>query len=269
MTTKGRVVQQSATLEPDHTEAPPRSTRRTDSILRWLWAGDELRFADLIRQTPVTFTIAGLGVTLFVAESATNTTQEMLYRLGGHMGRMLEHGEWWRLFTVALTDPATWGPWHPLSLANTIALVAIGPRIERQVGSRWFPIVYLTSHFVTATSMVLFLPDYPDYAAGSSGGVGGIYGALVALALIRVARARDLRRLPWGVPLSLAAISTFSATSAPPISNVGHIAAIGSGAILGAALSAHPTRRTQASLIATAAMGLAGVASVVYRVLTH
>jgi membrane associated rhomboid family serine protease len=81
-------------------------------------------------------------------------------------------GQWWRLFTVALTHAG----WLHL-VFNMLALYSIGTPVEEFVGKFRFGIIFLGSLLAASATSLYFGPEN-IYAVGASGAVYGLFGAL-------------------------------------------------------------------------------------------
>jgi membrane associated rhomboid family serine protease len=84
-------------------------------------------------------------------------------------------GEWYRLFTVALTHAG----WLHL-IFNMLALYSIGTPVETFVGKTRFAIIFIGSLLGASATSLYFGPEN-IYAVGASGAVYGLFGALVAI----------------------------------------------------------------------------------------
>ena len=100
------------------------------------------------------------------------TLEPQLYLFKGAAGMGgVAGGEWYRLFTVALTHG---GLWH---LAfNMIALHSLGTPIETFLGRSKFLIIFFVSLIGGSITSAMFL-GYNGYSIGASGAVFGLFGA--------------------------------------------------------------------------------------------
>ena len=84
-------------------------------------------------------------------------------------------GQWWRLFTVALTHA---GVLHLIS--NMYCLWAFGPTLERYFGKVRFSLLFLISLVGASAASVYFGPQN-IYKVGASGAVFGLLGGLLLI----------------------------------------------------------------------------------------
>ena len=84
-------------------------------------------------------------------------------------------GEWYRLFTVALTHAG----WLHL-IFNMLALYSIGTPVEAFIGKPRFAIIFIGSLLAASATSLYFGPEN-IYAVGASGAVYGLFGALFAI----------------------------------------------------------------------------------------
>lgn len=116
----------------------------------------------------------------------------LMFILGGsldehlvHASWLVEAGEWWRIFTSALLHANL-----THILFNMWALYALGPLIERSVGSGPFIALYVASAGMGGVAAQFFTPER-FVAVGASGAVFGLFGVWLNLALRR-------RNTAWG-----------------------------------------------------------------------
>jgi len=84
-------------------------------------------------------------------------------------------GQWYRLFTVALTHAG----WMHL-LFNMLALWSIGESVERYFGKVKYAIIFLGSQ-LTASLTSVYLGPHNIVAVGASGAIFGLFGALLVI----------------------------------------------------------------------------------------
>ncbi len=105
---------------------------------------------------------------------------ESIVRLGSMYGPMLiANGEWYRLLTATFLHA---GLLH--LLFNSMALGAVGPETEKQVGRWRFLVTYLVSG-VAANAVSLFWHGGAIHQVGASGAICGLIGALYSIARMR------------------------------------------------------------------------------------
>lgn len=116
----------------------------------------------------------------------------LIFFLGGgiegylvHNSALVAAGEWWRIFTTALLHASL-----THILFNMWALYALGPLIERSVGSGPFIALYLAAAGMGGVAAQFFTPGLFE-AVGASGAVFGLFGVWLNLAIRR-------RNTAWG-----------------------------------------------------------------------
>ncbi|HSS13665.1 MAG TPA: rhomboid family intramembrane serine protease [Rhizomicrobium sp.] len=141
--------------------------------------------ARLVARIPwFTLTLSGVLVTRFLTELRSATDYIAPYSPGhftllaagasGHV-QVLEHGEWWRLFTASVLHGS---PEH--LIGNIVTFVIVGFLLEPMIGIGWFSAVYFTGAFVGAVaSMMLNGPEI--LSVGASGAIMATLAALFTL----------------------------------------------------------------------------------------
>ena len=99
-------------------------------------------------------------------------TQLMLFK-GPYGGQGVAAGEWYRLFTVALTH----GGLMHLGF-NMYALLVLGNPIEAAFGKARFLIIFFFS-LLTGSLASLYLTSVDQAAVGASGAIFGLFGAML------------------------------------------------------------------------------------------
>ena len=91
----------------------------------------------------------------------------------------IQHGELWRLFTVALVHaPGSSVPWFSLHLLlNMYALWIVGPIVESIWGKRLLLLFYFLTAIAASTASFL---SSPGPAVGASGAIFGLVGVILA-----------------------------------------------------------------------------------------
>ncbi|GII63430.1 rhomboid family intramembrane serine protease [Sphaerisporangium krabiense] len=148
-------------------------------------------------------------------------------------------GEWWRLFTSAFLHAEPPSYWH--ILFNMWALFAIGPQLEKILGSLRFAAVYLLS--ALGGSMAVYL--FGSYAVGASGAIYGLFGAMF---VISRRMGYDVRGVLWLIGINV--VLTFVV---PGISWQGHLGGLVAGAVVTALFAYAPARSRKAFQLATVA----------------
>ena len=156
----------------------------------------------------------------------------------------VDQGEYYRLLTSAFLH------FDPLHIAaNMLAVVLLGPALERLLGWWRFAAVYLVSA-LGGSALVYLLEDVNTGTAGASGAVFGMFGA--CLVLVRKLQL-DAQWLIGIIVLNFAI--TFSIAD---ISKLGHVGGFISGALCGLAIGGLPNSRSRVQDRAQVA-GLVGV----------
>jgi membrane associated rhomboid family serine protease len=127
---------------------------------------------------PVTKTIIAVTALIFFLGSGIDD-----YLV--HNSALVAAGEWWRIFTTALLHASL-----THILFNMWALYALGPLIERSVGSGPFIALYLAAAGMGGVAAQFFTPGLFN-AVGASGAVFGLFGVWLNLAIRR-------RNTAWG-----------------------------------------------------------------------
>lgn len=122
------------------------------------------------RGAPVTWTLLGLVVAVFVIGELTGGFRSAVFQEGAQSNALVEQGEWWRVLTATLLHG---GLTH--LLFNGYALYVLGPQLERGVGSLAFAALYLASGL--AGGLAFLLSGAEQVAVGASGAIFGLFGA--------------------------------------------------------------------------------------------
>ncbi|NNU48260.1 rhomboid family intramembrane serine protease [Rhizobium sp. WYCCWR 11279] len=185
-----------------------------------------------------TYILLAILVAVYLAELAFSVEPPVagspstwsLYLLGGTVRQsIVEHGEWWRLFTAPFMHGGI------LHLAfNCVALWFAGRLFERLIGWRWFAAIFFASALGGSIASV-WINDQYTVGVGASGGIVGLFAAVVAASFrfrsgpiadnLRIGAAQIL------IPSLLPFLS--AARSGENIDYAGHFG----GALTGAALS--------------------------------
>jgi len=198
------------------------------------------------RWGPVTLTLIGINVAVFVATAISAATvgnnpltRNYVSPLGAALVQFpaaVDDGEWWRMITAAFLHL---GPIH-LAL-NMLALLVFGSELERALGRWRYLAVYGLSILGGAAAIQLFTVSA---VAGASTAIWGLMGAFAVLML---AQRQDLRGI-----VTLVALNVVISVVIPGISLVGHIGGFVGGALAMAVLVL--TRRNRTLQIAGAAV---------------
>jgi len=152
----------------------------------------------IARRVPwFTLTLSGVLVTRFLAELRTATDYLEPYAPGhfsllaaGASSRVqvLQHGEWWRLFTATMLHGS---PAH--LIGNLITFLMVGFLLEPMIGIGWFAAIYFTGGFAGALLSTLFNPA-DSLSVGASGAIMATLAALFTLSFHAGARRPGLMR---------------------------------------------------------------------------
>jgi membrane associated rhomboid family serine protease len=163
-------------------------------------------------------------------------------------------GQWWRLFTPNLVNPANNGLHVHSSAAahyafSLLGLVALGIALERRIGGRWFLVTAFVSGLSAFTSLALTDPHGRAYDGGSSGIIAGIGGALVMLLWQHRRDSPTARRWWWTAAVVAALLFLVSTTWSANVNQV-HAVSFAAGAAMALGLRSFRGLRTPARGIA-------------------
>jgi rhomboid protease GluP len=131
-----------------------------------------------------TLALSGVLVARFQAELRSATDYLAPYSPGhftllavGASSRVqvVDHGEWWRLFTATALHGS---PTH--LIGNLVTFLTVGFLLEPMIGIGWFSAIYFTGGFVGACASML-LNDPQTLSVGASGAIMATLAALFAL----------------------------------------------------------------------------------------
>lgn len=137
-------------------------------------------------------------------------------------------GEWWRLITSAFLHAPPPSLWH--IVFNMWALYAIGPELERRLGSGRFAALYLLSALGGSVAIYFFGTS----AVGASGAIYGLFGALFVVAR---KLGYDARGVLWLIGINV--VLTFVV---PGISWQGHLGGLVTGTVVAVAFAYAPAK---------------------------
>lgn len=126
---------------------------------------------------PATVTFIALAVGFFVL-GLLGLENDLIGRFA-QINAAIAAGEWWRIFTVVLLHGSI-----THILFNMWALWALGPQIERGVGTWPFVALYLASAAIGGV-FAFYLGDLNDVGVGASGAIFGLFGIWISWALHR------------------------------------------------------------------------------------
>jgi membrane associated rhomboid family serine protease len=203
----------------------------------------------------VTWTLVGLNVLAYILTAVgsvhganQNHTSHLFQQWVLLPYKVAHDGQYSRLITSAFLH---YGLVH--ILFNMIALVMIGPYLERLLGMWRFGAVYLLGALGSSLAVYAFDSQYVA-AAGASGAIYGLFAAALLLA-------RELQlNMQWLVgTIVLNFVFTFSV---PGISKLGHIGGFIAGGLATAAIAGLPWKRRRLQPQVQVA-GLAGLLVVI------
>ena len=125
------------------------------------------------RGAPVSYVLLAALAVVFLLGAVTGGDSSPLLIYGAQINPLVMEGEWWRVLSATLLHA---GPTH--LLFNGYALYALGPQLERGVGSLPFAALYLASALAGGLAFLLSSPG--EIALGASGAIFGLFGAWFA-----------------------------------------------------------------------------------------
>lgn len=185
---------------------------------------------------------------------------------GAEYGPLTSDGQWWRLLTSNFLH---WSIGHLLS--NVLALILVGPLVERLIGNAGFLVLYLLTGL--AGSLIAFAWNPLATVAGASGAVFGVYGALLGFIALR-RRSIPARvftgRVGIGLLIIACNLQPFIYVDSPPEEDLVyalHCSGFGAGLVLGMALSRpisaeRPARGSSRVIVVGSAGGVAVLAAI-------
>lgn len=97
------------------------------------------------------------------------------YEYTALFGPLVQSGEYWRLFTVALVHG---GLTH--LFFNMFSLLVLGNPVEEALGKARFLIIFFASLLFGSLASI-YLNSYPHVSVGASGAIFGLFGAFIAM----------------------------------------------------------------------------------------
>ena len=135
------------------------------------------------RVAAATWTLVALTVAMFAVQVATGGSEDAdnLFRLGAVLTQTFHRSDVWRLFAANFLHIGT-----AHVVFNMLALIALGPMVERYCGTLRFVAIYLVSGIGAMVGVVLaakfgLIPD--ALIVGASGAIMGLVGAQAAIFL--------------------------------------------------------------------------------------
>jgi membrane associated rhomboid family serine protease len=189
------------------------------------------------RRPYVTYGLIAVNVLIFVllylnGGAGGGLSESSLVDSGALVPRLVENGQWWRLFTVMFLHANV-----QHILFNMTSLLAVGTLAERFYGSVKFLAIYLGAGLIGALTSVIYFTLSGEPTAvgvGASGAIFGVAGALVTLRFQRsdVIPQRLRERVTSSmIPLVLISLP-LSYILAPNVDNSAHIGGLLGGMFL-------------------------------------
>lgn len=233
-----------------------------------------VRASDLSRNsfsaTPVTFTLIGISVALFVAGFVSRNIDDVLTEF-------LALGEFVRqdglLFITPLENV---DPWRVLTSAflhanlthilfNMYALYLFGPRLEREAGAAPYALTYAASAAAGGAAFIAVRAGETTLAVGASGAVFGLFGVWL-VATYRMRR-NPASRAMFNQLIVLLGINAALPIFIPNIAWEAHLGGLIAGALIGWLWGQFAAGKANSVQIRAAIAGAVFVASMVAVVL--
>ncbi|AFC31695.1 hypothetical protein PM3016_4963 [Paenibacillus mucilaginosus 3016] len=128
--------------------------------------------------SPVTFALTGINVAVWLLMTAYGGSDnpETLVRFGAKYNPYIDRGEYWRWITPIFLHIGGLHLWF-----NSTALLSLGGRLERGIGSLRFALFYLLAGIAGNIASYTFSPSI---SAGASGAIFGLMGVLLVLSIM-------------------------------------------------------------------------------------
>lgn len=114
-------------------------------------------------------------ITIICVAYLVDRLYPQFYEYTALFGPLVQSGEAWRLFTVALVHG---GLTH--LFFNMFSLLVLGNPVEASLGKARFLIIFFVS-LLTGSLSSVYLSSYPYVSVGASGAVFGLFGAFIAM----------------------------------------------------------------------------------------
>jgi membrane associated rhomboid family serine protease len=114
-------------------------------------------------------------ITIICGAYLLNLVYPTFYEKAALYGPLVNSGEYWRLFTVALVHG---GLTH--LFFNMFSLLVLGNPIEAAFGKARFLVIFTVS-LLTGSLASIYLNSAPQVSVGASGAIFGLFGAFIAL----------------------------------------------------------------------------------------
>jgi membrane associated rhomboid family serine protease len=125
-------------------------------------------------------------ITIICAAYLADQLDPQFYEYSALFGPLVESGEYWRLFTVALVHG---GLTH--LFFNMFSLLVLGNPVEAALGKARFLLIFFIS-LLTGSLASIYLNSTPHVSVGASGAVFGLFGAFIAMRKMISEGVRDI-----------------------------------------------------------------------------
>jgi membrane associated rhomboid family serine protease len=125
-------------------------------------------------------------ITIICAAYLADQLYPQLYEYTALYGPLVQSGEIWRLFTVALVHG---GLTH--LFFNMFSLLVLGNPVEASLGKARFLVIFFVS-LLTGSLASIYLNSAPQVSVGASGAVFGLFGAFIAMRKMISEGVRDI-----------------------------------------------------------------------------
>ena len=125
-------------------------------------------------------------ITIICAAYLVDQLYPQFYEYTALYGPLVQSGEYWRLFTVALVHG---GLTH--LFFNMFSLLVLGNPVEAAFGKARFLVIFLVS-LLTGSLASIYLNSGPHVSVGASGAIFGLFGAFIAMRKIISEGVRDI-----------------------------------------------------------------------------
>jgi len=125
-------------------------------------------------------------ITIICAAYLADQIYPQFYEYTALFGPLVQSGEIWRLFSVALVHG---GLTH--LFFNMFSLLVLGNPVEAALGKARFLTIFFVS-LLTGSLASVYLSNYPYVSVGASGAVFGLFGAFIAMRKMISEGVRDI-----------------------------------------------------------------------------
>jgi membrane associated rhomboid family serine protease len=125
-------------------------------------------------------------ITIICAAYLVDQLYPQFYEYTALYGPLVQSGEIWRLFSVALVHG---GLTH--LFFNMFSLLVLGNPVEAALGKTRFLVIFFVS-LLTGSLASIYLNSYPHISVGASGAVFGLFGAFIAMRKMISEGVRDI-----------------------------------------------------------------------------